>query len=245
MLTQTVNQLKALRLGAMGCRLQAWMDDPANQAKSQIDCVMALAEAQAQAAAERKMQRFFATTGLPKGINASQVRVGAAFGLSVTLWANLCECDWVQRGHNLVITGPCRSGKTYVAGALARETQLRYPKARVVYGKTHDLLVSLELDNEAERARQLKRLSTVDLLVLDDFATTSLTDRQCQYLLHVMDERHRHERSTLVASPVPLTQWKNSFGDETVLDGISWRLFERSRQVVLTSLPPPAPPPKV
>ena len=74
MLNQALYQLKNLRLSAMANRLSAWQEDPANQTKSQIECIMALAEAQAQAGMERKLKRFHVASGLPMNVSAAAVR---------------------------------------------------------------------------------------------------------------------------------------------------------------------------
>ena len=237
MLNQAIDQLKGLRLTSMAHRLMAWQADPANHTKSQLECVLALVQAQGQAAMERKLQRFHAASGLPSNVSVAAVRHGPSHGLPSDLWANLQQCDWVVRGHNLVVTGPCRSGKTLVAGALAREAMVRLPKARVVYRKTHELITEIAKDDEAVRVRKIQNLGRVSLLVLDEFANQVSTDRECQLLHHIVDARRDRGLSTLVASAFPVEQWATGFEDKTSVEAITWRLLERSHKLTLTPLP--------
>lgn len=238
MLSQAIHQLKDLRLTPMANRLMAWQKDPANQMKSQLECVLALAQAQAQAVMEHKLERFHAASGLPANVSVAAVRHGQTCGLPSDQWANLQQCDWVARGHNLVITGPCRSGKTLIAGALAREAIVRLPKTRVVYRKTHELIAEIAQDDEAERVRKIQHLGRVSLLVLDEFANQTSTDRECQLLHHIVDARRDRELSTLVASAFPVEEWPSGFDDKTSVEAITWRLLERSHKLTLTTAPP-------
>lgn len=233
MLSQAIHQLKDLRLSAMANRLSAWQDDPASQTKSQLECVMALAEAQAQAGMVKKLQRFHAASGLPMNVSVAAVKHGESYGLPSHLWGNLQGCDWVSRGHNVVITGPGCSGKTLVAGALAREAIVRIPKARVVYRKTHELIGEIAQDDEAERVRKIQLMGRISLLVLDEFAGHTSTERECQILHHIIDARHRNGVSTVVASSFPVEEWASGFDDKTALESIAWRVMERSQRVTL------------
>ena len=239
MLNQAVHQLKNLRLSAMANRLSAWQEDPANQTKSQIECIMALAEAQAQAGMERKLKRFHVASGLPMNVSVAAVRCSEVRGLPRDLWANLQGCDWVGRGQNLVITGPCRSGKTLIAGALARETILRHPKARVVYRKAHELIAEIAQDQEDERLRKIQHIGRINLLVLDEFGGCESTERECQILHHIVDARHCNRLSTVVTSAYPVAEWASGFHDKTSAEAITWRLLERSQR--LTLIPDPSP----
>ena len=42
--------------------------------------------------------------------------------------ARLAQGDWIERSQNLLITGPCGSGKTYLACALAQQATIRYDR---------------------------------------------------------------------------------------------------------------------
>ncbi len=46
-------------------------------------------------------------------------------GLKQSLMASLLHCDWINKEQNLLITGPCGSGKTYLACALGETACLK------------------------------------------------------------------------------------------------------------------------
>lgn len=233
MLSQTINTLKSLHLSGMANRLKAWHDDPVNQAKSQLECVLALAEAQANARLERKLDRFQTASKLPPNTSVSAVRSGEAYGLPRDLWANLKQCGWLKPGQNVVITGPGGSGKSLIAGGLARETIVCHPKARVVFRNARELIAAVAALSEVERVQEIRRLGRVDLLVLDRFAGYTAPERDCQILQHIIDARHLNQVSTVVASPYPLEEWASGFDDKTAAESITWRLLERSHRLAL------------
>jgi DNA replication protein DnaC len=53
------------------------------------------------------------------------------------------------------------------------------------------------------------------LLVLDDWGTHSLSDRQRLDLLEIFEERYRR-KSTLITSQLPVGTWHEVIGDSTL-----------------------------
>jgi DNA replication protein DnaC len=39
--------------------------------------------------------------------------------------ASLLMCDWLKKAQNLLLTGPCGTGKTYIACALGHQACLK------------------------------------------------------------------------------------------------------------------------
>lgn len=231
MLTETLRDLRALRLGAMAACLQEWMDQPANRERTSLECVEALVMAQKQEAADHRVQRFFRQADLPPACLAD-VRASAQRGLPPRLLAELGTCDWVHRGHCLIVMGSSGVGKTHVAGALGREAMLL--KIGVTYQRTPELLELLAdpVDRQA-RAKFFRSLSRVPLLILDDFATQKATVAQGNDLFKVLDSRYRHGKATLVASPNHLEDWDTYFEDTTTADAVCRRLVEKGQVIEL------------
>lgn len=236
MLTDALDTLKELKLGPMAERLKQWADDPANRAKSHVECVLALAQAQAQATATKRMRRFLAQADLPIHITMEDVWVSAARGLPAEVLGNLRTCDWVRLGHTLVITGESQVGKTYLAGALAREAALA--RLSVAYWRVPELLAACAIEKEAGTwPKFLKRLARVELLVLDDFATERADSAQSHLLRQLLDVRHRHRQAVMVVSPNAVEDWDTYFEDATAADAIFGRLLERSQPIALKRMP--------
>ena len=237
MLTEAERELAALGLTAMATRLRAWLDDPTNHGRSQTDCVLALARAQSEATGNDRTRRLFTRAQLPTHAAVADVRVGAGRGLTADTLANLATCDWVRRGHTVVLTGPSRAGKTFLAAALAREVVLH--GLRVEYVRVPEWLARYDTDESPTLRRLFQRLTSAPLLVLDDFATERASETQSHLLRRLVDARVRQARALLVASPAPVEDWDGFFADPTAAEALYGRLLTKAHVVNLKS-PAPA-----
>jgi DNA replication protein DnaC len=232
MLTETVEELQALRLGPMAERLKQWVDDPSNCGKSHAECVHALALAQGQAAAAKRSRCFSARADLPPNISIADVWTSSARGLPAQLLGNLKSCDWVRLGHTVVITGATQTGKTYLAGALAKEAALA--RLTVAFCRVPELLAAFAAEKQKGTLPNfLKQLSRKKLLVLDDFAAERATADESHWLRQLIDSRERHGLAVMVASPNAVEDWDGYFEDVTAAEAIFGRLLERSKPIVL------------
>lgn len=145
--------------------------------------------------------------------------------------ARLAQGDWLQRGQNLLITGPCGSGKTYLACALGYQACLQGYGTH--YHRLSRLLQSLtQAKADGSYGRLLAQLAKVELLILDDWGLEPLLPAQRHDLLEIMDDRHgRH--STVVISQLPTDQWYASIGDSTLAEAILDRLMHNAHRLQL------------
>jgi hypothetical protein len=75
-------------------------------------------------------------------------------------------------------------------------------------------------------------LAQTDLLVLDDFGATPLSDEHRRDLLEILEDRY-DVLSTLVTSQYPLGNWHELIGDPTLADAILDRLLHNSYKIKL------------
>ena len=145
--------------------------------------------------------------------------------------ARLSQGDWIQRGQNLLMTGPCGSGKTYLACALGHNACLHGYSVR--YYRLSRLLLELtQAKADGSYHKQLKQLARVQLLIIDDWGLEPLTPAHRNDLMEIMDDRHGLT-STLVISQLPTDQWYASIGDNTLADAILDRLMHNAHRLPL------------
>jgi len=68
---------------------------------------------------QRKQRRLLKATKLKINATARDIDYAEPRGLKQSMMASLLQCDWISKHQNLLLTGPCGSGKTYLACALA------------------------------------------------------------------------------------------------------------------------------
>lgn len=89
----------------------------------------------------------------------------------------LIGLDWMERNENVIFTGPVGVGKTFLANAMAHAACRRNKSVVVVKAaKMFKVLYAARADNSLDR--ELLKLITPSLLVIDDFGLERLTPEQ-------------------------------------------------------------------
>src|SRR5258705_13488953 len=138
--------------------------------------------------------------------------------------AALITFDWIRSHHNLHLTGPTGTGKSWLACAFGQQACRQGLSVR--YERVARLLDSLRIARgDGSYLKRLSTLAKTDLLILDDFGLKPLTQAERLDLLELIDDRHGR-RSTLLTShlpPPPLHAYL--VDDPTVADALLDRFF--------------------
>lgn len=153
-------------------------------------------------------------------------------GLDRSVVLSLATCQWVRSRRNCLITGPTGVGKSYLACALAQKACREGYSAR--YARVSRLLADLiTARHDGSYYAKLGALAHVDLLILDDWGVTPLTDDNRRDLLELLDDRY-DRRSTLVTSQIPVEKWHEYIANPTLADAILDRVVHNSHRIALS-----------
>jgi DNA replication protein DnaC len=143
----------------------------------------------------------------------------------------LASCRWVAEHQNILITGMTGTGKTYLACALAQQACRKGHRA--IYRRASRLFSELALARaDGTYPRLLARIARADVLVLDDWAMTTINDAERRDLLEVLEDRYG-TRSTIITSQVPPKKWHEHIAEPTHADAICDRLLHNAHRLVL------------
>jgi len=232
MLEQTITQLRQLKLHGMAKALVSQVEQPGTyEALSFEERLQLLADNEYQDRDQRKQQRLIKAARFKIAANARDIDYQHPRGLKQSQVATLLQCDWINKYQNLLLTGPCGSGKTYIACALGHAACMKGYRAR--YYRLSRLLLELtQTKADGSYSRALQMLAKLDLLILDDWGLEPLKAAQRNDLMEIMDDRNGSS-STVMISQLPTDQWYQSIGDNTLADAILDRLMHNAHRIKL------------
>jgi DNA replication protein DnaC len=138
----------------------------------------------------------------------------------------LAAMNWLYEKHNLIITGACGTGKTYLACAFGNAACRQGFKAK--YYRVNRLLTDLNVSQgDGTYHKLMRELKKSDLLILDDWGMALLDSSSSRDLLEVIEDRYGY-RSTIISGQLPVKNWHELIEDSTIADAILDRLVHNA-----------------
>jgi DNA replication protein DnaC len=151
--------------------------------------------------------------------------------LDKALFQQLAQGHWITRKQNLIITGPCGVGKSWLACALGQKA-CRDDRS-VLYKRLPRMFAELEMGRADGRYPRLFRaLIKASLLILDDWGPERLNADQRRDLMEIVEDRHQNA-AILITSQLPLAKWHEIIGEPTFADAILDRIVHNAHKIDL------------
>jgi DNA replication protein DnaC len=223
-LVELERSLRQLRLGGMAAVLETRLRQAQAEAMAPTDLIACLVSDELTGA----------LTGCPSAAAsrppfAIRTRISMIFDFSFnrkmnrSLVFDLATGAFIAKREDALFLGPGGTGKSHLAQAIGQNAILQGYK--VLYREVHILLDELS-DAVAEGARKeyIELVTTVPLLILDDFGMRKLPHTAAEDLLEIV--MRRYERfSTLLTSNRPVEDWGKLLGDVAAVSAILDRLL--------------------
>jgi DNA replication protein DnaC len=231
LLHPTLDLLNQLGLTGMAKGLQDLDTQPEARSLDHAEWLGLLLEREITLRRQKRFESRAKTARLRQDASLEDVDYQAPRGLDRGLFLKLGSCDWIRAKCNLLITGPCGVGKSFLACALGQKACRE--DLSVVYHRASRLFAMLALGRSDGRyAKMLRALSRAQLLIIDDWGPEALNADRRRDLLEIVEDRY-DRGSLLITSQIPVDRWYEIIGNPTLADAILDRVVHNAYRIDL------------
>ena len=214
--------LKTLKFGGMANALERILDEAQKEGLAVEEVVYKLLQEEFAYRQERSMAYRIQQARLPWDWSLETFPFDRQPGLNVSQIKSLAGLDFIDKAQNLVLIGNPGTGKTGIAISLLRQALVNGYRGR--FYKAQDLIDELYA-SLADRSsiRLLKRLSSLDVLAIDEMGYLSMNSEQVNAFFKLLDQRYG-KTSTIITTNLDYPEWYELFGRKSLVDALLDRL---------------------
>jgi len=232
MLQNVKEQLAALKLHGMVDALEMQIRTPVASEMDFAERLLLLVQHEKTVRENHKLTTLLRQARLRyPGACIEELHMTPQRGLAKSMIMDLARNEWIKNHRNLIITGPTGAGKTWLAcafGVAACRAGIKTSYVRLSR-LLHDLGIGRA---DGSYKTQLEKLARTELLIIDDWGMSPLTDTTKRDILEIMEDRH-NVRSSIISTQYPVSEWHRLIDDPTLADAICDRLVHNAYQITL------------
>lgn len=227
----TTNQLVELRLTGMRETLTTRFRQARESDLSYEDFLSLILQDEVDYRKSARIKRLLKRAAFRQAASLEAFDQQSDRGISKKQLNELATNRYIDEGINILILGPTGIGKTYLATALGGAA-CRNGFTTQFY-RMNALIEQLTLARaKGVYLNLLKRLSSCELLILDDFGIKPLTPQQYQDFYDVIDERGE-DKATIITSQVPIENWSEIIPDPVTCEAVTDRLCAVATKLIM------------
>jgi DNA replication protein DnaC len=229
---EIIGLMQKLKFTGMRTSFEGLLQAKNTTALSNDEFINLLLQAEWEERENKKLTRLLQNARFRYRASMEEIDYITPRGIDKTLLMRLSDASYVNRAENIIITGATGVGKSYIATALGHQAcQMGY---RVAYFSAQKLFAMLRMSKADESYfKEIKQIERQNLLIIDDFGMQPLDQTMRMMLMEIIEDRHQ-EKSTIIASQMPVEKWHEIIGESTIADAILDRLVHTAHRVELT-----------
>ena len=223
-LTELQRSLRQLRLGGMAAVLETRLRQAQSEPMAPIDLLATLVSDELTRRSDRLLERRRKLAAF-RDPNKTLDNFDFTFNpkLNRSMVFDLAAGAFIDRREDALFLGPGGTGKSHLAQAIGQAAILQGHK--VLYRQTHILLEEVgEATLEGKRKQYMESISSVALLIIDDFGMRKLPQTAAEDLLEIVMRRYERS-STLLTSNRPVDDWGKLLADVAAVGAMLDRLL--------------------
>ena len=223
-ITELQRCLRQLRLGGMAAVLETRLRQAQAEAMAPIDLISCLVSDELTRRTDRLLERRRHQAGFR---DCSKTLDNFDFGfnpkINRSLIFDLATGAFIDKRQDALFLGPGGTGKSHLAQAIGQAAILQ--GHRVLYRETHVILDELaDAVVDGTRKAYMESITTVPLLILDDFGMRKLPLTAAEDLLEIVMRRYERT-STILTSNRVVEDWGKLLGDVAAVSAMLDRLL--------------------
>ena len=229
--TQTIEQMRELRLNGMLQSYQAQMELSINHQLEGHELIAHLVEAEKLSRSNSRLVALLHAAKLRYHVIPESIECSTARNLTKGQWSTLLEGTFIEKGENILITGSTGCGKSTLACSLGYQACMLGIKTRY-FNLTRLVEAILMAKTEGSYLKFLNQLEKIPLIIIDDFGLQTLNKNTKLALLQIMEDRYE-KKSLIITSQLPVSKWHEYLEEPSLADAILDRLTARCHRLEL------------
>jgi DNA replication protein DnaC len=229
--SQTLEQLKDLRLHGMAGCYQAQLELPVHQQMDAHEMICAMTQTELLHRGNERMTYYLKLAKLRLPAQPEHVECSTARNLTKQQWGTLLEGRYIHQAEPVLITGPTGCGKSFIACALAYQACMQ--GHRTLYFNMNRFIEKVMLAKlDGTYLKQINHWERTPLIILDDFGLQPLDPQIRLALLQMVEDRYAR-KSIIITSQLPVAKWHEFINEPTLADAILDRLTAKAHRIEL------------